>query len=145
MLAGEVFPTAVRGKGTASPPRSPRSARLVATAFLFPLLLKDLGTQMPLAILIVASLAGAVITWLFRIETAGVNLETLQSRGAVRPGPFSRQTAAAMMNARDMAVASDQNAQAVETAGGSSPDEWVGWYCRNRWPIPFFRSTAHRR
>ncbi len=45
------------------------------TAFLFPILLADLGTKLLLYMLVVASIAGAVVTWFFRIETNGVNLE----------------------------------------------------------------------
>ena len=45
------------------------------TAFLFPILLADIGTTALLYALVVTSLAGAAITWLVRIETAGVNLE----------------------------------------------------------------------
>jgi hypothetical protein len=47
------------------------------TAFLFPLLLADIGTQALLFILVGTSLIGAVVTWLFRIETTGVNLEQI--------------------------------------------------------------------
>ena len=49
----------------------------MTTAFLFPILLKDLGTQTLLAILVGTSLAGALITWVFRIETTGVSLEDI--------------------------------------------------------------------
>ena len=49
----------------------------VMTAFLFPILLKDLGTQTLLLILVGTSLLGAVITGLFRIETTGVSLEKM--------------------------------------------------------------------
>jgi hypothetical protein len=47
------------------------------TAFLFPILLKDLGTQALLLILVGTSLLGAVVTAVFRIETMGVSLEKL--------------------------------------------------------------------
>src|SRR4029077_1117022 len=47
------------------------------TAFLFPILLKDLGTQTLLLILVGTSLLGAVITGMFRIETMGVSLEKM--------------------------------------------------------------------
>mgnify|MGYP000712387172 CR=1 FL=1 len=42
-----------------------------------PVLLVHLGTELLLMILVGTSLAGALITWLFRIETAGVNLEEI--------------------------------------------------------------------
>nr|MEC9419242.1 MFS transporter [Pseudomonadota bacterium] len=46
----------------------------VLTAFLFPILLKDLGTDVLLAGLVVTSLLGAVVTWVYRIETRGAGL-----------------------------------------------------------------------
>jgi hypothetical protein len=49
----------------------------VATAFLFPILLVDIGTQALLYILVGTSLLGALITWLFRIDTTGVSLEQI--------------------------------------------------------------------
>ncbi|MCB8877580.1 MFS transporter [Acidisoma silvae] len=71
LLAGEVFPTAIRGYG-AGFAASFAKIGAVATAFLFPILLKSIGTQALLIGLIVASLLGAVATWAFRIETRGV-------------------------------------------------------------------------
>ena len=49
----------------------------VATAFLFPILLSDLGTGSLLYILVGTSLLGAFVTWRFGIETMGVNLENI--------------------------------------------------------------------
>jgi hypothetical protein len=49
----------------------------VVTAFLFPILLTDIGTQYLLSILVGTSLLGALLTWRFRIETTGVNLDRL--------------------------------------------------------------------
>jgi MFS transporter, putative metabolite transport protein len=77
LLAGEVFPTSVRGQG-AGFAASFAKIGAVTTAFLFPVLLADLGTQRLLYILVVASLVGALVTWLFRIETTGVDLDTLE-------------------------------------------------------------------
>jgi putative MFS transporter len=71
LLAGEVFPTAIRGYG-AGFAASFAKIGAVATAFLFPILLKAIGTQALLIGLIVASLLGAAATWAFRIETRGV-------------------------------------------------------------------------
>ena len=59
MLAGEVLPTKIRGYGA------------VVTAFLFPILLHTIGTQPLLVILVGTSLLGAVVTWVFRVETRG--------------------------------------------------------------------------
>jgi MFS family permease len=77
LLAGEVFPTAVRGKGAGLAASFAKSGA-VMTAFLFPVLLKDIGTTALLYILVTTSLVGVAITWLFRIETRGLNLETLE-------------------------------------------------------------------
>lgn len=76
LIAGEVFPTRIRGLG-AGFAASFAKIGAVMTAFLFPVLLADLGTQTLLMILIGTSIAGALVTWLFRIETAGVNLEEI--------------------------------------------------------------------
>jgi hypothetical protein len=51
---------------------------LFLTAFLFPILLAGIGTQALLYGLIVTSILGAVVTWLFRIETTGVKLDRLE-------------------------------------------------------------------
>jgi MFS transporter, putative metabolite transport protein len=76
LLAGEVFPTAIRGKGAGFAAAFAKIGA-VMTAFLFPILLDTIGTQALLYCLIVPSLLGAAITWLFRIETTGVSLENL--------------------------------------------------------------------
>ncbi len=76
LLAGEVFPTAIRGKGAGFAAAFAKVGA-VMTAFLFPILLDAIGTQALLYCLIVASVLGAAITWAFRIETTGVSLETL--------------------------------------------------------------------
>jgi MFS transporter, putative metabolite transport protein len=76
LLAGEVFPTAVRGKGAGFAAAFAKIGA-VATAFLFPIMLVAIGTRMLLYSLIVASLLGAVVTWMYRIETTGVNLDRI--------------------------------------------------------------------
>ena len=73
LLAGEVFPTAIRGKGAGFAAAFGKIGA-VTTAFLFPILLASIGTTALLYILVVTSILGAVITWTFRIETTGVNL-----------------------------------------------------------------------
>ncbi|GAB0113456.1 MFS transporter [Acidisoma sp. C75] len=70
LLAGEVFPTHIRGYG-AGFAASFAKVGAVLTAFLFPILLKSIGTQALLILLIGSSLLGAVVTWVFRIETRG--------------------------------------------------------------------------
>lgn len=76
LLAGEVFPTSIRGKGAGF---AAAFAKLgaVLTAFVFPLVLADTGTHFLLLGLIVTSLLGAAVTWWFRIETTGANLEEI--------------------------------------------------------------------
>ncbi|HSG57252.1 MAG TPA: MFS transporter, partial [Paracoccaceae bacterium] len=78
LIAGEVFPTRMRGRG-AGFAASFAKIGAVATVFLFPILLHDLGTDILLAILIGTSLLGAFITWRFRIETAGISLEAMDT------------------------------------------------------------------
>ncbi|MCB4768217.1 MFS transporter [Ancylobacter sp. Lp-2] len=74
LLAGEVFPTHLRGKG-AGLAAAFGKVGAVLTAFLFPLLLADIGTTWLLYGLATTSVLGAAVTLLFRIETAGVNLD----------------------------------------------------------------------
>jgi nitrate/nitrite transporter NarK len=76
LLAGEVFPTAIRGAGAGFAAAFAKIGA-VATAFLFPILLAAIGTRFLLYGLIVSSILGAVVTWFFRIETAGVNLDQI--------------------------------------------------------------------
>ncbi len=74
LLAGEVFPTRIRGAGSGFA-ASFAKVGAVITAFLFPVLLSEIGTSTLLYVLVGTSLLGAVVTWRFRIETKGVNLE----------------------------------------------------------------------
>lgn len=76
LLAGEVFPTHLRGKGAGFAAAAGKVGA-VLTAFLFPLLLAGFGVNVLLAILIGTSLLGAALTWRFRIETAGIDLEQI--------------------------------------------------------------------
>ncbi len=74
LIAGEVFPTNIRGMG-AGFAASFAKIGAVLTAFLFPIFLHEFGTSLLLFCLVIASLLGALVTWAYRIETAGVNLE----------------------------------------------------------------------
>jgi MFS family permease len=76
LLAGEVFPTQVRGMGAGFAAAFAKIGA-VMTTFLFPILLVQIGTRLLLYILVWTSLLGAVVTWAFRIETTGVNLEKI--------------------------------------------------------------------
>jgi MFS family permease len=81
LLAGEVFPTRIRGKGAGVAAAIAKTGA-VLTAFLFPILIDDIGTSALLYGLVATSLAGAVITYLLRIETAGVSLEKIGTPAA---------------------------------------------------------------
>ncbi|MBO6783664.1 MAG: MFS transporter [Alphaproteobacteria bacterium] len=83
LIAGEVFPTHLRGKG-AGFAASFAKLGAVATAFLFPVLLLDLGQSIVLGMLIGTSLLGAVVTWAYRIDTRGIDLDELPSNRDVR-------------------------------------------------------------
>jgi MFS family permease len=76
LIAGEVFPTEVRGMGAGFAAAFAKIGA-VATAFLFPILLVAIGTRALLYGLIVTSILGAIVTWLYRIETTGVNLDEI--------------------------------------------------------------------
>jgi putative MFS transporter len=76
LLAGEVFPTEVRGMGAGFAAAFAKIGA-VATAFLFPILLVGIGTRLLLYGLVVTSILGAVVTWMYRIETTGVNLDRI--------------------------------------------------------------------
>ncbi|NCC23982.1 MAG: MFS transporter [Deltaproteobacteria bacterium] len=78
VVAGEVFPTRIRGLG-AGFAASAAKIGAVATAFLFPVLLKDIGTEILLWGLVGTSLLGALATWMLRIETMGRSLESLDT------------------------------------------------------------------
>lgn len=84
LLAGEVFPTEIRGMGAGFAAAVAKMGA-VATAFLFPILLAAIGTRSLLYWLIGASLLGALVTWLFRIETTGVKLDRIGQAGFEAP------------------------------------------------------------
>jgi MFS family permease len=76
LIAGEVFPTEVRGMGAGFAAAFAKIGA-VATAFLFPILLANIGTRALLYGLIATSILGAIVTWIYRIETTGVNLDEI--------------------------------------------------------------------
>jgi len=80
LIAGEVFPTSIRGAGTGFAASFAKTGA-VLTAFLFPILLKDIGTSVLLFILVGTSLLGALVTHLYAIETAGISLEKMEDGG----------------------------------------------------------------
>jgi len=77
LIAGEVFPTRVRGKG-AGFAASFAKIGAVSTAFLFPILLADIGQEALLFGLVGAFILGAIVTWAFQIETKGKSLESVE-------------------------------------------------------------------
>ncbi len=93
LIAGEVFPTELRGKG-AGFAASFAKIGAVATAFLFPILLRDIGTSALLYILVGAFAVGAVVTVLFRIETTGVSLENVGGVSSPHENPAAPEPAA---------------------------------------------------
>ncbi len=76
LLAGEVFPTEVRGMGAGFAAMIGKVGA-VATTYGFPILLVTIGTRSLLYALVISSVLGAIVTWLYRIETTGVNLDTI--------------------------------------------------------------------
>jgi MFS transporter, putative metabolite transport protein len=79
LIAGEVFPISIRGAG-AGFAASFAKIGAVLTAFLFPILIKDIGTDLLLLILVGTSLVGALVTWRYAIETKGINLEDIDEK-----------------------------------------------------------------
>jgi putative MFS transporter len=79
LIAGEVFPISIRGTG-AGFAASFAKIGAVLTAFLFPILLKDIGTDLLLLILVGTSLAGVLVTQRYAIETKGINLEKIDEK-----------------------------------------------------------------
>jgi MFS family permease len=80
LIAGEVLPISVRGVG-AGFAASIGKIGAVLTAFLFPVLPKDIGTFLLLSILVGTSLLGALVTRLYAFETKGINLENVEEQG----------------------------------------------------------------
>jgi MFS transporter, putative metabolite transport protein len=76
LLAGEVFPTEVRGMGAGFAAMIGKVGA-VATTYGFPILLATIGTRSLLYGLVISSVLGAIVTWMFRIETTGVNLDRI--------------------------------------------------------------------
>jgi putative MFS transporter len=86
LIAGEVFPIAIRGTD-AGFAASFGKVGAVLTAFLFPILLKDIGTDLLLLILVGTSLLGAVVTRVYAFETKGISLETIDAKGSAPAKP----------------------------------------------------------
>jgi MFS transporter, putative metabolite transport protein len=76
LLAGEVFPTEVRGMGAGFAAMIGKVGA-VSTTYGFPILLASIGTRTLLYALAFSSVLGAIVTWMYRIETTGVNLDRI--------------------------------------------------------------------
>ena len=92
LLSGEVFPTALRGTGAGFAAAFAKVGA-ATTAFLFPILLADIGTTTVLHILAGTSLLGALITWLFQDRDQGSEFGAARHAGEMRActGQRSRQ------------------------------------------------------
>lgn len=77
LLSGEVFPTAIRATGAGFAAAFAKAGAVLGT-FVLPILQKSWGVPLLLMALAAGCLAAAVITYIFRIETAGQSLETVQ-------------------------------------------------------------------
>jgi MFS family permease len=76
LLAGEVFPTPLRGLGSGLAAAAGKLGAVLA-AFGFPLFLAHWGLHRLLPLLALCSLLGAGVTWCCRIETKGLDLNLL--------------------------------------------------------------------
>ena len=76
LIAGELFPTIFRGIGVGFAASCGKVGASV-TAFVFPIALATFGLNALLTTLIITSIGGAIVTAYYRIETTGLNLETL--------------------------------------------------------------------
>lgn len=73
LIAGEVFPTPLRGLGSGLAAATGKVGA-VLTAFWFPRLLDSMGGTYLLVILAITSVLGALVTWVYRIETKGIDI-----------------------------------------------------------------------
>ena len=83
----ELLKTGIRGKGAGFAAAFAKIGA-VLTAFTFPVVLADTGTDFLLTAIVFTSLLGALVTWWFRIETAGEDGMQGMWRGAVLGSPL---------------------------------------------------------
>jgi MFS family permease len=76
LLAGEVFPTHLRGLGAGLAAAAGKVGAVI-TAFFFPMLLSEWGAQRLLPLLALTSMIGAAVTWIYRIDTRGKEINRL--------------------------------------------------------------------
>lgn len=80
LLAGELFPTPVRGLGAGFAAAAGKLGAVV-TALALPLLLRRWGVPLVLPGLAITSLLGAAVTWCWRVEPMGRDLSAEPSSG----------------------------------------------------------------
>ena len=78
LMAGELFPTPVRGLGAGFAAAAGKVGA-VLTAVALPLLLSRWGDALVLSLLAVTSLLGAAVTWCWRLEPMGRELDSVAS------------------------------------------------------------------
>ena len=78
LLSGEVFPTSIRASGAGFAAAVAKAGAVLGT-FTLPVLEQSLGVPNLLIILAMCCLLAALITYILRIETRGVSLETVIS------------------------------------------------------------------
>ncbi|MGB5714709.1 MAG: MFS transporter [Waterburya sp.] len=78
LLSGEVFPTSIRASGAGLAAAIAKAGAVLGT-FTLPLLKKTVGIPHLLILLALCCLLGALITYIFRIETKGIPLETVNT------------------------------------------------------------------
>jgi putative MFS transporter len=78
LMAGELFPTPVRGLGAGFAAAAGKVGA-VLTAVALPLLLSRWGDSLVLSLLAVTSLLGAAVTWCWRLEPMGRELDSVAS------------------------------------------------------------------
>ena len=78
LMAVELFPTPVRGQGAGFAAAAGKVGA-VLTAVALPLLLSRWGGSLVLSLLAVTSLLGAAVTWCWRLEPMGRELDSVAS------------------------------------------------------------------
>ncbi|MCG3865304.1 MULTISPECIES: MFS transporter [unclassified Photobacterium] len=76
LISGEVFPVKIRAKG-AGFAASIAKLGAILTAFLFPILMHEIGVFNLLLCLVATSILGAWVTYKYRFETSGKNIENI--------------------------------------------------------------------
>ncbi|WP_318494249.1 MFS transporter [Photobacterium leiognathi] len=76
LISGEVFPVKIRAKG-AGFAASIAKLGAILTAFLFPILMHEIGVFNLLLGLVATSILGAWVTYKYRFETSGKNIENI--------------------------------------------------------------------